>query len=623
MAVRKGLVLFLALLLVGTVQGQSSNRIEDATYPTVTALRRADIPVRSRTDLARRLRGVDQIAPPPTNPPALAVGALRSFWVTNSDANEQLQVASQLLAVGDHIYIWAELGLDIPPSEAEGLAASFDANIYDQVRALWGSEALPGVDGDPRVHVLFSRHLGFSVAGYFASDHTSPVEVLDTSNEAEMFFISYNATGPFINDLYAENILAHEFQHMIRANVDENEDSWLDEGFSTFTELYTGYEFGSASFTLTFLNSPDDQLNEWTESGDRAVDYGGAMLFVTYFYERYGLEGLQLWSADPDNGLIALDNTLRALGEPSADEFFADWVLANILLDSDLEDGRYGYTMLTGLIPARSRRIDLPETVEDQRLNQYATDYYRLVDLDDAEALKVSITMPPTVPLIPVSATSGKRMWYSNRGDQSDMTLTREFDLSDVDHATLEYNVWYHTESLWDYGYVMASRDGQQWDILETREMSTSNPHNTAYGPGYTGESGGWISESISLDAYAGGRVYLRFEMITDDAVNQPGMAIDDVRIPEIGYSSNFEADDGGWQPAGWIYMDNLLPQRAWVQAVQFVDDEVIITRWLAEGNATWTLELAPDVDKVIFAVSPFAPVTTVPTTYTLTVERN
>src|SRR5690606_26786382 len=102
MAVRKGLVLFLALLLVGTVQGQSSNRIEDATYPTVTALRRADIPVRSRTDLARRLRGVDQIAPPPTNPPALAVGALRSFWVTNSDANEQLQVASQLLAVGDH-----------------------------------------------------------------------------------------------------------------------------------------------------------------------------------------------------------------------------------------------------------------------------------------------------------------------------------------------------------------------------------------------------------------------------------------------------------------------------------------------------------------------------------------
>jgi len=64
---------------------------------------------------------------------------------------------------------------------------------------------------------------------------------------------------------------------------------------------------------------------------------------------------------------------------------------------------------------------------------------------------------------------------------------------------------------------------------------------------------------------YAGQSILVRFQMITDDAINQPGIAIDDVRIPEIGYVSDFELDDGGWEAEGWIRMDNVLPQQAWV----------------------------------------------------------
>ena len=33
------------------------------------------------------------------------------------------------------------------------------------------------------------------------------------------------------------------------------------------------------------------------------------------------------------------------------------------------------------------------------------------------------------------------------------------------------------------------------------------------------------------------------------------------MEIPEIGYSTDFETDDGGWESAGWVRMDNLLPQ--------------------------------------------------------------
>ena len=123
------------------------------------------------------------------------------------------------------------------------------------------------------------------------------------------------------------------------------------------------------------------------------------------------------------------------------------------------------------------------------------------------------------------------------------------------------------------------------------------------------------------MDAYAGQEISLRFELVTDDAVNLPGLAIDDVKIPEISYSSDFEADDGGWQAAGWLWMDNLLPQQAWVQAIEYAGDTITIQRWrVPDDNANWTLPLVNGGNHIIVAVSPFAPVTTVPADYTLTV---
>jgi hypothetical protein len=212
-------------------------------------------------------------------------------------------------------------------------------------------------------------------------------------------------------------------------------------------------------------------------------------------------------------------------------------------------------------------------------------------------------------------------MWYSNKGDYSDTALTRAFDLSAVDSATLNYRAWYHIESLWDFGYVMVSADdGDSWDILATPHTTAENPHNTGYGPGYTGESGGWVEESISLDAYAGSEILVRFELITDDAITQPGLVIDDVSIPEIGYAGDFESSADGWIGEGWIRTDNVLPQQAWVQAAQRVGDEVKVTRWLAPSEGRWTLPLDANASQVVVAVSPFAPVTTVPAPYTLSI---
>lgn len=622
-------ILVLIALLVAPASAQQGNEAP-VEYPTVAALQNTFIPPRDRVALAQELLGVGEIAPPPTSALTRQIGEQATFNVTDSGSDASFQVEATLRAIGDHIYLYVENGAAIDNEAIKDLAIGFDERVYDNVRDLWGSEDTPGIDGDPRVYGLFTRGLGANTAAYFVSEHVYPVEAVSTSNEHEMFFFNLDSLMFGFDPVETESIIAHEFQHMIRNNLQLNEENWINEGFSLFTQVH--FYNPPISLILSFLNAPGTQLNTWAEqSGMRAANYGAATLFTTYFYDRYGQDALRQLSADPSNrALDGVDNVLRSLGEPGVNEFFADWVLANFIADPSIGDGRYGYPSLgSDTVSA------LPlETVTQYPLertgtvNQYATDYYVLTNLDDARTLNVSLDSPSTVALVPVSAYSGQRMWYSNKSDMSRTTLTREFDLSGVESATLNFMLWYQLENVWDYGYLMASGDGgETWDILPTTHTTDENPHNLAYGPGYTGGSGGWVEESVSLDNYVGDNVLIRFQMITDDAVTQPGLAIDNVAIPEIGYSDDFESGEGDWQAEGWIWTDNVLPQQVWVQAVQQIGSEVEVTRWLGpmdfSADASWQLPLIEGVDQVVLAVSPFAPVTTVPMPYTLSVSTS
>ncbi len=69
--------------------------------------------------------------------------------------------------------------------------------------------------------------------------------------------------------------------------------------------------------------------------------------------------------------------------------------------------------------------------------------------------------------------------------------------------------------------------------------------------------------------------------------------------------------------------MDNVLPQQAWVTLVQRSGDSTQIDQWRAQGSAVWTASIVPGVESATLVILPFAPVTTEPMRYTLTVEMN
>lgn len=594
---------------------------QDTTHtPTLTAIANAEVPPRDLVDLAQRINGVTAIAPPPVNPASLEVGTVQTFWADNSYENRSFEVEAELKVVGEHIYIWVQTGENLPQAGLQQLADDFDTLVYDKVRALWGSEPSPGVDGDPRVHGLFVRDLGPGVGAYFAAKHAYPTEAVPTSNEREMFFFNLDAVENLVGDFALTSITAHEFQHMVRSNVDSNEDGWMDEGFSEFTQRYLG---DTSLFTaFSFQTNPNTQLNTWTENGNRTADYGASGMWVTYLYERFGLEGLNTLSADPANGMVGVDNLARQYGT-TADELFADWLIANLLLDP--ADPLYGYGMLQGLT---GPQMIVPEAMpahESMTINQYAANYVAVTDVNGGDVLTLDVTAPAITGLAPTQSPTGTLMWYSNRGDDSNTRLTFPVDLTETRDPVLAFDLWYHIENLWDYGYVMVSTDdGATWDILQTDEMTTEDPHFNAYGAGYTGKSGGgdtpaWITEQVPLADYAGQEVLLRFEMIYDDAVNQPGMFVDTVRVVDEAtgqmlVDTNFSNMPPGWQAEGWLLTDNQLPQQVWVQAVQQSGDENTVTRWLlTSGKGSYTLPLVERVDQVVVVLSPFAPKTTVP----------
>ena len=571
-------------------------------YETLQTLQEAVTPKNDLRELAMRLGGKADIPEVLENGPiAYKLGDQENFWISDTDTNETFETGATLRYATEHVYVLIENGLDYNEGDLIKFVDTFEEKIYPTNRAFFGSEWSPGIDNDPHLYIVFARGLGGSVAGYFSSADSVHPLAHEYSNGHETFMVS--ADNNRLNDPYLYGVLAHEFQHMIHWYRDQNETTWLNEGFSELAVFLNDYYSGG--FDFMFVSQPDMQLNNWpNDSYATTPHYGAAFMFVNYFLDRFGDEATQALVSAPENGMDSIDIVLEdmEITDPisgnviTANDVFADWVVTNYLLDPNAGDGRYVYHNNPGAPGTYETEwvTDCTPGWQDRTVHQYGADYIRISCLG---MHTLELEGSTEVALLPESAYSGDYAFWSNQGDDSDMTLTRQFDFSDVSDAlSISFWTWYDLEEDYDYVYLAASEDGEKWQILNTPSGTIENPSGNSYGWAWNGLSGGdgqWIEETVDLSAYAGKQVYLRFEYVTDAAVNGEGMLIDDVSIPQIGYFSDFEDEaQHGWEGEGFVRVQNRLPQSFAVSLIRLEGDKRTVETIQVESGKKVSFEL-------------------------------
>lgn len=590
----------------------------DAAAETLRTLSEAEIPINDRTDLALRLEGKRDL-PTTLEPPAapLEIGASKSFWVSNSDNNQNFQVQAVLRYATPHAYFWIEEGVDYNERELSDLAETFEEEIYPTNREFFGTEWTPGVDGDVHLYILYASGIGSGVAGYFSSNDSYHPQLEEYSNGHEMFV--FNVDSVSLDQPFTYGVLAHEFQHMIHWYRDRNEELWLNEGLSDLAMFLNGYDIGGHDFLYT--SDPDIQLNDWPNDQTlTSPHYGSSFLFTNYFLNRFGELATQAVVNHDANGLESIDSVLSQLevndplsGQPvTSDDVFADWVIASYVQDASVGDGRFTYQNYPDAPApeATEELLSCDSSMNTREVSQYGVDYVRLRCRGD---VTLYFEGSVQVGVLATDAHSGEYAFWSNKGEESDMTLTRSFDFTQHSGPlTLTYWTWYDLEVDFDYAYLLASTGGETWEILQPPSGTSSNPTGANFGWGYNGVSGGsgrstpvWIEERVDISRFAGKQVQLRFEYITDAAVHGEGLLVDDVAIPEIGYFSDFEQDEGGWEASGFVRMQNLLPQTYRLAVIRNNGEvQVEYIPLSPDNSAQVRLDFSGDLDEAVLVIS-------------------
>ena len=290
---------------VETIEAETPTPETSGPPTLLEILASAEPPERDDIELARLYKGWDGVIETvPLVEQPLPLGAVQEMNILNLDKYEPRPVEFELLAVGEHAYFWFETARSsLWPSEAalSSTAESLD-QIYEQSVALFGPENNPGVDGDPRLHVVNAASTTMcdvcGTIGYFVATDALPIEVDPASNAREMFVMNDSYFG---SDTYV-GTLAHELRHLIEDNYDRGDADWEVEGSAELAEELAGFPGSGISLANLFLSEPDQQLNGRSES-DALTHYGQGYLLNRYIYDRFGAEFFRQFAASPKTGL--------------------------------------------------------------------------------------------------------------------------------------------------------------------------------------------------------------------------------------------------------------------------------------------------------------------------------
>ena len=282
------------------------------------------------------------------------LGESHTFFTSPTyDASGASTVSATARAIGQNAYWYVDDRYWASLSEAQRnqftsalnqFVGEFDSSIYPKSTSFWGSEAKPGVDGDPRVTVFLER-LTQNAGGYFQTINNYPKSQAPDSNAREMFYVNVES----VLTSRARDLTSHEFQHLISFNQKEllqhiSDDTWLNEARSEYNITEAGYSepFNGSSLQrrmFSFLSVPSDSLVDWPNT---TTDYGIASLFLHYVADRFG-PALAAWTIhSPTNGVVAIDDWLRMNSSERFPDLFTDWMAASYLNDPTI-DARYAY----------------------------------------------------------------------------------------------------------------------------------------------------------------------------------------------------------------------------------------------------------------------------------------
>ena len=598
--------------------------VESIPPDTLQTLLMTVVPENDPYELACRLEKICGV-PRTVQGKFYQVGDRETFWIVNADSAEPRQAEFTLLYVTPHSYFWAEDAVEVNQAEVQALMDEFENKIYPTDREFFGSEWTPGVDGDEHIYVIYANGLGTGVAGYFFTKDSFNPLIVEFSNAHETFMLSANEN---LGAEDAYSTLAHEFVHMIQHPTDRNDASWMVEGFADVGILINGYYPGGGDWL--YIQDPDLQLNTWVDnsSPDFSRHYGQSFLYLAYLLDRFGEEVTKAITSNPEDDLESIDHTLAQLNitDPqtgrvvTADDIFMDWAATLYLRDGSVGDGRYTYHNYPEA--PQYNPVDFisscPQALSGT-VNQYGIDY---LTINCAGDYTLHFSGSTVTRLLPMDAYSGEYAFWSNKGNESDMTLTREFDLTNVSGPiTLSYQTWFDIEEDWDYLYLEASTDGENWEILQTPSCKNTDPSGQSFGCAYTGQSGDWIQESVDLSRFAGQKVQIRFEYITDALVNGEGLLVDDVRVDAINYTSDFEADEGGWVASGFARVQNELPQIYRLSLILRGDSTTVTSIELNSDNTADIPLSLQRREEAVLIVSSMTRFTSIPAAYQIEIR--
>ncbi|NVM19912.1 MAG: immune inhibitor A, partial [Candidatus Lokiarchaeota archaeon] len=370
-------------------------------------------------------------------------------------------------------------------------------------------------------------------------------------------------TGEGTGQVY-EATTAHEYQHLIHDDYNPEDDDFMNEGCSMYSESLCGYPLAWGDIEA-YLATPDNSLVEWADQGDYNIlaDYGCSLLWSIYLSDHYG--GAAFLSKFVELGLPGIEGitaTLASFGYTETfDDVYHDWRIANLIHTDLFGAGAYNYVSLDlgDTDPTRVYDVNRPwfperlgidfgttkSYIQDDTgismVSSYGSDYINLGGLKDKfnPIFKFNgddYATPPSWIKEDMNG-DGDLEWYSTPAfSESDVILETSLDLTSYESAILSFETFYNIEALWDYGFVQVSSDGINWvslsnDYTIIQHDPDAYPEIVDNLPGLTGVSDGWISMIFDLNSYIGDEIGLRFRYMTDWAFQEPGWWIDDVSL--------------------------------------------------------------------------------------------